>query len=132
MENLLIEELNLECLKPKGTLAQQIAGLMGYKKITLNIIDIEKQINDTKILSFEYRALALARIAKTIRQERIIHVCAWHKPKQAWWDGEEWNTSDIPPGKYTHTMCEACYEQEMKEVKILREQAEILKELGNG
>jgi hypothetical protein len=133
------------------TLAQDITRIMGYEKINLSVIDIEKRINEAYVYCGMNRALDLARIAKTIRQERLITVCAWHKPNQVWWDGQEWRdysmaeptTYDgemsysllgghsIPPGIQTHGMCPECYEKEMSEVKILLEQGKIIKELEN-
>jgi hypothetical protein len=132
MEKILLEEeLDLECFERKGTPAQQIIAAMAYEKINLNVIDIEHRINDARKLPKQYRGMVIAKIARTIRQERIITVCAWHKPKMVWWDGAEWNNSDIPPGVQSHGMCPECYEKEMKQVKILLEQGKIIKELEN-
>ncbi len=70
-----------------------------------------------RILKAGRDALELARIAKVIRRERVIRVCAWHEPEQAWWDGEEWVVGNIPPGRQTHTLCPECFEKAKTEIK---------------
>lgn len=124
-----------------ATLAQKITAAMGYEKINLNVIDIEHRINDARNLPKQHRGLVLAKIAKTIRQERMIHVCSACKRYEIdgeWIDSEgwkvgvgivEWIDLSIPPGQQTHGYCPVCYEKVMKEIKVLREQGCIAEEL---
>jgi hypothetical protein len=123
------------------TLAQDITKAMGFQKINLNVIDIEKRINDSKRLPKQYRGLVLAKIGKTIRQERMIRVCSVCKRYEI--DGEwiesigfkvgeitlDWIELSIPPGQQTHGYCPVCYDQAMKEIETLREQHDIVEEL---
>ena len=45
----------------------------------------------------------------------MIKVCSWHKPRQAWFNGKEWKTTDIPEGIRSHTIFPDCAKKEMAE-----------------
>jgi len=125
------------------TLAQGITEAMGFQKINLNVIDIEKRINDARRYPAQYRGLVLGKIAMTIRKERMIHVCC--ECKRYLIDGEwiesiglkisetrlpfEFVKLGIPPGQQTDGYCPVCYKEIMKEIKALREQQAIVEEL---
>jgi hypothetical protein len=144
MENILSDkELTLECFKRRGTIAQQVTKAMGFEKINISVIDIEKRINESMRLPNQCRGLVLAQIARTIRQERFIHVCSVCKRYII--DGEwlksfgrkidettfAWIERSIPPGQQTHGYCPICYEQVMKEVQTLRSEHNIVEGLEN-
>ena len=123
------------------TLAQEITKAMGFQKINLNVIEIEKHINDARRYPGQYRGLVLAKIAKTIRQERMIHVCCVCKRYEIdgeWLESVGFKVSEgtfnfielsIPPGQQTHGYCPICYEEITNEIKALREQQAIVEEL---
>jgi len=84
--------------------------MTGIKDLAMNIsceMGMDGDINYEK-LSPSQQAIMQMKLAKKIRAERFIKVCAWHKPEQAWWNGEEWIVGNIPPGIQTHGICEAC------------------------
>ncbi len=58
-----------------------------------------------KILESGRDALKTARIAKTIRKERFVKICAWCKRYKS---GDEWVEGNIPPGNQTHGICPEC------------------------
>lgn len=125
------------------SLTQKITKAMGFKKINISVIDIEKSINDSRRLPEQYRGLVLAKIAKTIRQERMMHVCCECKRYEV--DGEwidsagwklragivEWIELSIPPGQQTHGYCPVCYCKIMKEIQAPRGEYNTVEELEN-
>jgi len=67
-----------------------------------------------RILKAGKDALTIAKIAKTIRNERFIRVCC---ACQKYFDNGEWVEGNIPIGKQSHGYCPECFEEIMKEIK---------------
>lgn len=94
--------------------------MVGIKDLAM---DISYEMGFDGIIDFAMRSVAeqvimVMKLARKIRKERMIRVCAWHE-SSAWFDGEDWVTDrPIPPGRQTHTMCPECYEKRYEVVKI--------------
>ena len=95
--------------------AQDLAEALGYENINHEVLEIGQDILDARILEPANRGLRLAKIAKRIRRERVVKVCAYCGKVKL---GDTYEkVKYVPKGHISHGMCQRCYNEMIKEVE---------------